>query len=1194
MKLIYLSDDLNSMIERILQDDDLRDCGLTKEDVKRTIESFEGDEIACAVFLKKYALRNSNNQIVEFTLDEAKDRWAKTISQAEKLFPEKTKDGREIEKKSKKYFRELYDHFLPAGRQMFALGNKVLGNITYANCYATNIDEDSIEGIYDCAKRLAKTYSYGGGIGTCIGTLRPKKATVSNSARFSTGSVSFMELYSLTTGLIGQCIAEGERVLTKNGLVAIENVSIGDEVWTKEGFIKVVNKFSNGPKKIYKVKDEFGFEVKVSEDHIVCSEENGMPKELAVKDLEVGDPIVLIPGTSIDNIPLIKLNTEIYSKKCISNNKSNRLNESVRIPDMLDEKLAYILGYSYGDGSVEYDKFNDPKCLSLSCSNDWPQVKAQLSSYIKYVFNYDVNIKKGDGDLEIYSIYSKIITHFLSLNGLLKQKAESLIFPEGILRSRSSVQMAFISGLFDADGKKINGKRGYAISLVAYEFLQQVKAVLMSNGIVSRNHFEPRGHLGRRDLHGISIAGTSSQTRARNLLRLSIKVREASFVSKRDSYLTPYNAKSLGIKCNDYNFVPDNSHFLSASCFEKLIITGNVSGNLLLKSSITLIEYAGISNTYDLQLDSEHLFYCEGFYVHNSGRRGALMLTIPINHPDVEDFIEIKHNNIDKVKHANISIKLTDEFMEAVINDGDFELCFQTSHEKISRIVRARDLWNKIIKSARDSAEPGLLFWDTATKMSPSDIYQRLQILTTNPCGEQLLSKGDTCCLSSLLLHTFVKNPFTTEAEFDFDLFKRMTRRGVRHLDNVVELNLGRHALDEQEEAARLGRRIGLGITGLADMYAALGLCYDSQEAFKLTEEIMKVKMEAEYGASIDLAIERGSFELFDPELHFSRGFCATLSEEIKERAKTFGLRNVAISTVAPNGSLSIIAQCSGGIEPIFCLAYQRFVEMGGERRSFNIKHQGLARYFDVCGDEEIPPYWVAAHQIDYKYRVKLQGLIQKYIDASISSTINLPADVAEEVVGQIYIDAWKEGLKGITVYREGSREGVLVTEEFANKVGVPLMDTITKCVRAEGGDKFYVMVSYKNQNIKEPYQVFVMNYKRGDKESFVRTSNCIITMLLGKGVPKERIDKYNERSKDSLGKLTRFISLSMKTGNLQECVEILGQNAFAGTLTSKIYEILRPSVDALKTKCPSCGGTNIRMEEGCSTCRDCGFSGCA
>jgi ribonucleoside-diphosphate reductase alpha chain len=767
-KLIYLNDDLDATVERILQDDELQGGGLGKRKVTRTLKSFGGDEIAASVFLKKYALRDADNQIIEFTLDEAKDRWAKCVSSVE--------DDQDAHFS---YFRELYEYFLPGGRQMFALGNDHV-RATYTNCYVTKIEEDSIEGIFNAASKLARTYSYGGGIGLCIGELRPAESKVSNSAKFSTGAASFMELYSVTTGLIGQ-----------------------------------------------------------------------------------------------------------------------------------------------------------------------------------------------------------------------------------------------------------------------------------------------------------------------------------------------------------------------------------------------------------------------------HGRRGALMITIPVSHPDVENFIDMKHDNTDKVKFANISIKLTDEFMRAVENDDDYRLHFETHHEVIEKTVKARHLWKKIIQSARDSAEPGLMFWDKMIEMSPSDSYERLKVHSTNPCGEQILEPGGACVLASLLLHKFVEKPYTSEAYFNGQLFQDMIRRGVRHLDNVVELNTGKHALEEQEEASSLGRRIGLGITGLADMLAALGIKYDSAEALAFVDKIMEVKKQTEYEASSELAKERGPFPLFDPDVHFSRGFCSTFPKDLIERLKS-GLRNVAISTIAPNGSLSIIAQCSSGCEPIFALNYKRNVMLGkNKKKVFVVHHQGVSRFFDAVGPGKLPDYWVTSHDMDYQYRVKLQGVLQKHVDASISSTINLPKDIDAETVGKIYFAAWREGLKGITVYREGSREGILITEDFAREAGMPNMDTAIYCVRAEGGDKFYVMVSYKDKVITKPYQVFVMNYKRADTDAFVKIGNSLVRMLREQKVSEKRIQKYLDRSNNSLVKFTRFMSLSMKTGHLEEAMDILDEHAFAGTLAARLYEVFSDSIAAKQALCPVCKGDNVKMEEGCVACLDCNWSRC-
>lgn len=1330
--LIYLSDDVNAVVDRILNDKELKDCGLTKEKVLRTLKSFGGDEIACSVFYKKYALKDDNNNILELTLNESKDRWAKAIVEAETFEVTKGFD----------YFRELYDYMLPAGRQMYALGNKYVPKATYTNCYVLGLDDDSIEGIYETAKNMAKTYSYGGGVGICIGNLRPLGAKVSNSAKVSTGAVSFMELYSNTTGVIGQCIAKGEKVLTARGLVNIEDVIPNkDSVWTKEGFIRVIKKFNNGIKKVYKIKDYRGFEIKASMDHVfVTALKDGGIKEQKLSDFSIGDDIVLIPGTEIkkEYVSLTKTN---FIKKYVGSHPK----KDVILPEKINEDFAYLLGYSYGDGSVEFDKFEEPLCLSLCCSWDYPEIQDKLYNICKETFNIVPSVSKGDGELNNLDIRSKELMLFLSTNGILKQKCGKLVFPENILNSPSSVQLSFISGYLDADGS-VGIKKGYTITSVDLKFLSDVKQILIANGIASHISLEPSNKENWKDKERISICGTTAQNQ---FVRLSNsmcdKVDKFNYISKQDNYITPFKAKNFNIKHNKHKFLNGND-FLSMSAFCKAKNTNDYDLHYpLIKTQVKEITFYGEEETFDLQLEKEHLFYCQGYLVHNSGRRGALMISMPVDHPDIEDFIDIKNNNVDKVKNANISVKITDEFMNAVIEDKEFNLTFETKHEKISKTVRAKDLWNKIITSAHNSAEPGVLFWTQAQNMSPSDTYDELKIRTTNPCltgdtlvcvaderkyvsfeelveigkdvvvfclneknnivkrtmrnpretgvkevykmelsngcyfkatinhkfmnangeyielrnfnigdelkcfvngdntickiinkeyigtesvfngtvdefhnylitheknesfqvvskncGEQLLEGfqglSGNCNLASILLDRFVEDPFTENAKFNYEKFKDIVTRSVRHLDNIIEINDGRHALEGQNKAAKLGRRLGLGFTGLADTFVALGFAYDSEEALKLTEEIMKVKMEAEYNASIDLAGERGSFPLYDSSKHFERGFCNGLSDEIKNKAKKIGLRNVAISTIAPSGSISIIAQCSSGIEPIFALSYKRYTQLGGnERKEFTVYHQAVNRFKKISGQEELPEYWKVAHQIDYNYRVKLQGVLQRYIDASISSTINLPSDVSVETVGQIYIDAWREGLKGITVYREGSREGILITDDFAKKAGTPIMDSVTYKVRAEGGDKFYVIVSYKNKNVKEPYQVFVLNYKQGDQDSFVKIGNSLMKMLKSSGVSEERLMKYSNRSKTSLEKLTRFLSLSMKTGNLEGAVEILNEHAFVGTLAMKLYEIFSKSVDAKKGLCknPDCKSSNVRMEEGCMHCLDCGWSGC-
>jgi ribonucleoside-diphosphate reductase alpha chain len=532
--------------------------------------------------------------------------------------------------------------------------------------------------------------------------------------------------------------------------------------------------------------------------------------------------------------------------------------------------------------------------------------------------------------------------------------------------------------------------------------------------------------------------------------------------------------------------------------------------------------------------------------------------------------------------------------MRAVEAGGDFTLSFETKHGRTEKTLLARDLWRRIVTSARDSAEPGLMFWDRMVEMSPSEIYEGLQVHSTNPCGEQILEPGGACVLGSMLLHTFVKKAFTDEAEFNYELFANMVRGAVRHLDNVVTLNMGKHALPEQEQAARNGRRIGLGVTGLADMLAAMGLQYDSSEALALVEKVMECKRNAEYTASMNLAAERGSFELFDRSRHYEQGFPATLPEELKTLGHVQGQRNVAISTIAPSGSLSIIAQCSSGIEPVFALRYKRYVELGDERKEFEVRHQGVARFMEATGCEDLPSFWVTAHQIHHESRIRMQAALQKFVDASISSTINLPESVDVDTVANIYMAAWKAGLKGVTVYREGSREGILITDDYyARQDGTPIADTIVHKVRAEGGDKFYIPVSYRGGDLRKPYQVFILNYKAAENDRIVKLGNDLVRMVRSAGVCEKRIEKYLSRSRNSLSKVTRFISLALKADLLEECVEILDQHAFAGTLAAELHSIFASSLAIGKLLCKECGSHNVRHEEGCKRCLDCGWTGC-
>ncbi|HET6617132.1 MAG TPA: adenosylcobalamin-dependent ribonucleoside-diphosphate reductase [Gemmatimonadota bacterium] len=408
--------------------------------------------------------------------------------------------------------------------------------------------------------------------------------------------------------------------------------------------------------------------------------------------------------------------------------------------------------------------------------------------------------------------------------------------------------------------------------------------------------------------------------------------------------------------------------------------------------------------------------------VSQAGRRGALMLTMRVDHPDIEDFITIKNDrNRRKVQYANISCLITHEFMRAVMDDTDFDLRWGGT---VFKTVRARELWRRIIENAHASAEPGIIFWDTMREFHNVEFANPLE--STNPCGEQPLAPYTACNLGSINLSKFVLG----NGEFDYQELAEVSRTATRFLDDVIDYNMDAHALEKIKAAVASDRRVGLGITGLADALARMGVKYDTDEALEVVDRIMETICRAAYQTSIDLAREKGSYPLFSWDGVSQSKFIRSLPDDLREQIKQFGMRNSTVLTVPPVGTGSIVAQCSSGVEPIFCTSYKRRVkqEDGETFTEYKVYHPLIQELWG--DDQELPPHVVTAHDIDPYFRVRMQGVIQRWVDSSISSTVNLPTDVSVETVADIYVTAYQAGLKGITVYREGSREGILVTDK--------------------------------------------------------------------------------------------------------------------------------------------------------------------
>jgi ribonucleoside-diphosphate reductase alpha chain len=607
--------------------------------------------------------------------------------------------------------------------------------------------------------------------------------------------------------------------------------------------------------------------------------------------------------------------------------------------------------------------------------------------------------------------------------------------------------------------------------------------------------------------------------------------------------------------------------------------------------------------------------------IGQQGRRGALMITISDSHPDVLDFCKIKRNQT-TVRFANISVRVTDAFMRAVEQGDEWLLHYENPRDgiEVKQTIQAKELWNELIVGARGWAEPGCLFWDTIRGYSSSDRYSGMEVVSTNPCAEEPLEPYGDCCIGSINLAAFVKDPHTNDAKLDIASLEKATRYAVRVLDNVLAWNEGRHPLDGQEEAALRGRRIGLGIMGLADMLCKLNLRYDGDTGIEFAEKtVEKIKFWA-YDESANIAAEKSPFPVFNAAKHLENPFFKDFSPELIEKIERNGLRNVTLLTIPPTGSIAAMAGVTSGIEPIFDINYVRRSESLSES-VFEVEHPLIAEYRKISeshSEDPLPAYFVTAHTIAPDKRVLMQSVLQRHIDQAISSTINLPKDTSRETVERIYRMAWEKGLKGVTVYREGSREGILLTEKQVNRQAVKIvpakvtprpatLNGVTARERTPFGTAF-VTINYANGNPREPFEVFVRLGKAGsDLEADAEAIGRLLSLILRLPSPMTR----DERLREVIDQL-EHIGGSRFSGFGPERVRSM-PDGIARVLSRWLETVigtepalsLQPIEDAASRDgrlhsavttgdfCPRCRQASLITQQGCLRCTDCGYKEC-
>ena len=672
--------------------------------------------------------------------------------------------------------------------------------------------------------------------------------------------------------------------------------------------------------------------------------------------------------------------------------------------------------------------------------------------------------------------------------------------------------------------------------------------------------------------------------------------------------------------------------------------------------------------------------------VAQDGRRGALMLTVSIKHPDSEAFVDAKMTE-GKVTGANVSVRIDDEFMRAATENGKYTQTYpvDSSNPEIAKEVDAKAFWDKIIHNAWKSAEPGVLFWDTITRESLPDCYADLgfRTISTNPCGEIPLCPYDSCRLLAVNLYSYVKNPFTPQAEFEFEKFETHVRKAQRIMDDIIDLEMEkidlilnkidsdpetlevkgpeRHLWEKIKAKTLKGRRTGVGTTAEGDMIAAMGLRYGTPEATDFSESVHRRLALAAYTSSVEMAKERGAFDIFDAKREENNPFMLRLKEqsaELYDDMVRYGRRNIACLTIAPTGTTSLMTRTTSGIEPVFMPVYKRrrkvnpndanvrvdYVDDTGDAfEEYVVYHPKFLEWMKINGIEERSDYTqeqldelvsrspyagATANEIDWVEKVHMQGRIQKWVDHSISVTINLPADVTEEMVNRLYVEAWRSGCKGCTVYRDGSRSGVLVSLENKKKKS----DSPAECsdihplalkrpIELEAD-----VVRFQNNKEKwiafvglmdgRPYEIFT---GLADDEDGIFCPKSVTHGKIIKAMSADGTKRYDFQFVNKRGHKTTIEGLSDKfnpeywnyakliSGVLRygmpidQVLKLVGGleldsmsiNTWKMGVERALKKYLPNGTKASGQRCPNCGQETLIYQEGCLICTSCGTSKC-
>lgn len=1063
---------------------------------------------ARVVLMKRYVRRGPDGQPVE-SPEGMFHRVAKAVAEPDRAA------GVDVEATERAFYQLLTElRFFPNSPTFTGAGTP-LGQL--AACFVLPITDDmgrDSAGIFQTLRDAALIQQTGGGNGFSFGRLRPKGAYVASSAGQATGPVGFLRVYDKAFGEIAQggCLLPETLVFTSRGLLRLDEIADAHtagwqehrlEVATDEGWRTSPRAYNNGVAPILRVHTRQGLSLAGTPEHRVKVMTDQGPQWRRLNELHPGDWLVVQLGQHRGKLQALRHPARRHGNQVWPT-----------LPTVLDEELAFLIGYLIGDGFVATAA--DDHRVGVSVAHH-SYLMSDMPALLERLFGVPVHHQQKADDRSVTLIMdNRAVKEFLQINGLDKSSSRTASVPRLVRQSPPEVVGAFLRGLFEADGSLSGGYPN--LTTTSPRLVEEVSTLLVGLGcpVQIRSVTPGTRHYGQAAIYHIRIESTLGLQAWRERIGCDVRSRfaaclawesdtrrESTYVLPRPRYwLQPVleattleqidaRGRGTGVKFRSrqphlrralLRYLRGDRQF-TRSAFDDLsrsypeFAAHAVSPQDKWFVQVLGVEAAGEALTLDLEVDDNHTYLAYGLVTHNT-RRGANMAVLPVHHPDVMDFINCKVSE-DQITNFNISVGITDEFMGAVRDDTDFKL-IAPHNGQVVKTVRAREVFDAIVRNAYRNGEPGVLFLDAANRQNPVPHLYALE--ATNPCGEQWLGPYENCCLGSINLAQHVKY-VAGAAQVDWKKLQESIVLSTHFLDNVVTANQYVPAVPQLAEAAHRARRIGLGIMGLGDLMYHLGIRYGSDEGQEFAAQVMEFVRYHCMKTSIQLAKDRGPFpaiegSLYDPKnlkwtppqplAPYTRdwGRPAIKWDEIVKGIKQYGIRNAAQTTVAPTGTIATVAGCEAyGCEPVFALAYLRHVvdadASGKDGRTTltyasplfeqalirsGVEEAARQRIYDevmnhgTCQNiKEVPAAvrhtFVVSADITPEEHVRMQAAIQAFVDNSISKTCNFPESATEEDVAKAYFLAWELGCKGLTVYVTGSREKVVLeTKATAQK----------------------------------------------------------------------------------------------------------------------------------------------------------------